>query len=74
MYTFPLLPFFRKELEEVQAQNPDKFKLWYTVDRPTEGKGVGPTEGKGVGPTEGKWVGPTGERVQVQQLDRSRWI
>jgi len=27
----------RKELEEVQAQNPDKFKLWYTVDRPTEG-------------------------------------
>jgi len=27
----------RKELEEVQAEHPDRFKLWYTVDRPTEG-------------------------------------
>ncbi|XP_050700349.1 NADH-cytochrome b5 reductase 3-like isoform X2 [Eriocheir sinensis] len=27
----------RQELEEAQAQNPDKFKLWYTVDRPEEG-------------------------------------
>ena len=24
----------RKELEEVQAEYPDRFKLWYTVDRP----------------------------------------
>ncbi|XP_023323191.1 NADH-cytochrome b5 reductase 3 [Eurytemora carolleeae] len=24
----------RKELEEVQKENPDRFKLWYTVDRP----------------------------------------
>ncbi|KAK7014740.1 NADH-cytochrome b5 reductase 2, partial [Halocaridina rubra] len=27
----------RHELEEVQAQHPDKFKLWYTVDRPESG-------------------------------------
>ncbi|XP_027216687.1 NADH-cytochrome b5 reductase 3 isoform X2 [Penaeus vannamei] len=27
----------RQELEEVQAQHPDKFKLWYTVDRPEPG-------------------------------------
>jgi len=26
----------RKELEEVQAEHPDRFKLWYTVDRPGE--------------------------------------
>lgn len=28
----------RQELEEVQAQHPDKFKLWYTVDRPEPGE------------------------------------
>lgn len=27
----------REELEAVQQQHPDRFKLWYTVDRPTEG-------------------------------------
>ncbi|XP_037779511.1 NADH-cytochrome b5 reductase 3-like isoform X1 [Penaeus monodon] len=27
----------RHELEDVQAQHPDKFKLWYTVDRPEAG-------------------------------------
>lgn len=27
----------RQELEEAQAQHPNKFKLWYTVDRPQEG-------------------------------------
>ncbi|XP_039294550.1 NADH-cytochrome b5 reductase 2 isoform X2 [Nilaparvata lugens] len=27
----------RPELEEVAAKHPDQFKLWYTVDRPTEG-------------------------------------
>jgi len=27
----------RKELEEVQKKHPDRFKLWYTVDRPGEG-------------------------------------
>jgi len=27
----------RAELEEVAEQHPDRFKLWYTVDRPTEG-------------------------------------
>ena len=27
----------RLELEEIQAQYPNKFKLWYTVDRPQEG-------------------------------------
>ena len=27
----------RQELEEVEAQHPNKFKLWYTVDRPQEG-------------------------------------
>jgi len=27
----------REELEAVQAQHPDRFKLWYTVDRPNEG-------------------------------------
>lgn len=27
----------RKELEAVQAEHPDRFKLWYTVDRPGEG-------------------------------------
>ena len=27
----------REELEGVQKQFPDRFKLWYTVDRPTEG-------------------------------------
>lgn len=27
----------RNELEEVQKQHPDRFKLWYTVDRPKEG-------------------------------------
>jgi len=27
----------RKELEEVQKQHPDRFNLWYTVDRPGEG-------------------------------------
>jgi len=26
----------RKELEEVEKEHPDRFKLWYTVDRPTE--------------------------------------
>ena len=28
----------REELEEVQKQNPDRFKLWYTVDRPNDGR------------------------------------
>ncbi|CAL4102270.1 unnamed protein product, partial [Meganyctiphanes norvegica] len=27
----------RPELEDIVSQFPDKFKLWYTVDRPTEG-------------------------------------
>jgi len=27
----------RAELEEVAAEHPDRFKLWYTVDRPAEG-------------------------------------
>jgi len=27
----------RQELEEVQKQHPDRFNLWYTVDRPSEG-------------------------------------
>ena len=27
----------REELEEVQKQYPERFKLWYTVDRPGEG-------------------------------------
>jgi len=27
----------RAELEEVAEQHPDRFKLWYTVDRPAEG-------------------------------------
>lgn len=27
----------RAELEEVAAEHPDRFKLWYTVDRPNEG-------------------------------------
>ena len=27
----------REELEEVQRENPDRFKLWYTVDRPKDG-------------------------------------
>lgn len=26
----------RKELEEIEAMYPDRFKLWYTVDRPNE--------------------------------------
>lgn len=30
----------RQELEEVQAQHPDKFKLWYTVDRPEPGEEI----------------------------------
>ena len=29
--------FVRGELEAIQAQHPDRFKLWYTVDRPNEG-------------------------------------
>ena len=27
----------RKELEAVQTEHPDRFKIWYTVDRPGEG-------------------------------------
>ena len=27
----------REELEEYRNQFPDRFKLWYTVDRPGEG-------------------------------------
>ena len=27
----------RDELEEVQARHPDRFKLWFTVDRAPEG-------------------------------------
>ena len=27
----------REELEDVQKQFPERFKLWYTVDRPSEG-------------------------------------
>ncbi|KAG8229798.1 hypothetical protein J437_LFUL005879 [Ladona fulva] len=27
----------REELEEVEKNHPDQFKLWYTVDRPSEG-------------------------------------
>ena len=26
-------PHLRQELEEVAAENPDRFKLWYTIDR-----------------------------------------
>ena len=29
----------REELEQVQQEYPDQFKLWYTVDRPSEGTG-----------------------------------
>lgn len=28
----------RDELEEAVKNNPDQVKIWYTVDRPTEGK------------------------------------
>lgn len=28
----------RDELEEVAKNNPDQVKIWYTVDRPTEGE------------------------------------
>ena len=28
----------RQELEQVQKDHPDRFKLWFTVDRPTEGE------------------------------------
>lgn len=28
----------RDELEDVKARHPSKFKLWYTVDRPTDGE------------------------------------
>ena len=28
----------RDELERIQKANPDRFKIWYTVDRPTEGE------------------------------------
>ena len=27
----------REELEAIQQKYPDRFKLWYTVDRPKEG-------------------------------------
>ena len=27
----------REELEAIQEKHPDRFKLWYTVDRPKEG-------------------------------------
>jgi len=27
----------RKELEDIEKEHPDRFKLWFTVDRPTEG-------------------------------------
>ena len=26
----------REELEQLASEHPDQFKLWYTVDRPTE--------------------------------------
>lgn len=28
----------RSELEEIQVQNPGRFKCWYTLDRPPESK------------------------------------
>lgn len=28
----------RPELEEIQVNNPDRFKLWFTLDRAPEGK------------------------------------
>jgi len=28
----------REELESIKKDFPDRFKLWYTVDRPKEGK------------------------------------
>ena len=28
----------REELEDAAANNPDRLRLWYTVDRPTDGK------------------------------------
>lgn len=28
----------REELEKAAAEFPDQFKLWYTVDRPEEGR------------------------------------
>lgn len=31
----------RDELEQVVKENPNQFKLWYTVDRPTEGNNSG---------------------------------
>lgn len=30
----------RDELEQVAKEYPDRFKIWYTVDSPTEGEGV----------------------------------
>ncbi len=30
----------RDELEQVVKEHPDQFRLWYTVDRATEGKTV----------------------------------
>lgn len=27
----------REELEKVEKENPDRFKLWYTLDRPPKG-------------------------------------
>ena len=27
----------RDELERIEKENPDQFKLWFTVDRPKEG-------------------------------------
>jgi cytochrome-b5 reductase len=27
----------REELEEAASQHPDRLRLWYTVDRPTDG-------------------------------------
>ena len=30
----------RESLEQFQRDHPDRFKLWYTVDRPGEGKNI----------------------------------
>ncbi len=43
LFTFCLSPrtekdiLLKDELEEIQARHPDRFKLWFTVDRAPEG-------------------------------------
>lgn len=46
----------RQELEEVAAKNPDQFKLWYTLDRPPQGKLIWFTNGKRSPPLQSNCV------------------